>query len=164
MLLQTKKWRKKFDTDSFNICADYVASSCATPDEIAFISGTYKHLTGVTINGIAEGLKVAGCGSVTWILQDEKKEDIEIIIKHVLHIPELPIRLICPQKVENKQDTLVMACIQKSMKLINFLEDSNSLQNIMPSVAFLSIILSTTFPNLRHTTWSFIKMSEKQII
>ena len=52
--------KKKFDTNSFDICADSGASSCATPDEIDFIPGTYKHLTGVTINGIVEGLKVTG--------------------------------------------------------------------------------------------------------
>ena len=38
------------------------------------------------------------------------------------------------------------------------MKDSNSLQNIMLTVAFQSIILSMSFPNLRHTTWSFIKI------
>ena len=42
--------------------------------------GSYKHLTGVKINGIAEGLKVAGCGSVSWIFQDDKKDNIELVI------------------------------------------------------------------------------------
>ena len=60
--------------------------SCATPDEIDFIPDTYKHLTGVIINGISEGLKVAGSGSVSWIFQDDKKDNIEIIIEQVLHI------------------------------------------------------------------------------
>ena len=54
-------WRKtKFDTDSFEICANSGASSCATPDEIDFVPGTYKNFTRVTINGIAEEIKVAG--------------------------------------------------------------------------------------------------------
>ena len=53
-LAPKKHWRrKKFETDSFNICANSGASSCVTPDDIDFIPGTYKHLTDVTINIIA---------------------------------------------------------------------------------------------------------------
>ena len=65
-------------------------------------------------------------------------------------------------KLQNKQDTLLMACMRKSMKLIQFLEDSNSLQNIILTVAFPYIILSTTFLNLSHTTWSIINMAENR--
>ena len=90
---------KKFENDYFDICADSGASSCATPDEIDFIPGNYKNLTGVTINFIAEGLKVSGCGSFSWILQYDKKENIEIIIERVLHILGLPIMLVFPQQV-----------------------------------------------------------------
>ena len=94
-LTPKKDWIKtKFDTDNFKICADSGALSCATPDEIDLILGTYKHLNNVTINGIAEGIKVAGCGSVSWIFQYDKKENIGIIIERVLHIPGLQIRLI----------------------------------------------------------------------
>ena len=71
---------KRFDTDSFEISANSGASSCATADEIYSKLGTYKHLTGVKINGIAEGIKVAGYGSVSWIFQDDKKEYIELIV------------------------------------------------------------------------------------
>ena len=56
-------------------------------------------MTNVTINGIAEGLKVTGCGSLSCIFQYVKKENIEIIIEQVLHIPVLPILLIFPQQV-----------------------------------------------------------------
>ena len=95
-----KHWRKtKFDINSFKIFADSGASSCATSDEFDFIPGTYTDLTGVTINGIAERLKVTGCGSVSWIYQDYKKENIELIIEQVLRIPVFPIWLIFPQQV-----------------------------------------------------------------
>ena len=47
-----------FDTYFFNICANYGASSCATPDEIDIIPDTYKHLTRIAINGITEGHKI----------------------------------------------------------------------------------------------------------
>ena len=77
--------KKKFDTNSLDICAKSGASSFTTPDEIDFITGTYKHLTDVTINGIAEGLKIAGCGSVSWTFQEDKKENIEIIIDREAH-------------------------------------------------------------------------------
>ena len=56
-------------------------------------------MTGVTINDISEGIKVVGCGSVSWIFQDDKKESIEIVIEQVLHVPGLPIRIILPQQV-----------------------------------------------------------------
>ena len=99
-LAPKKHWRKtKFDDNYFEICAGYGASSCVTPDEFDFITGTYKILTGITINVIAEGLKLAGYVSVSWIFQDDKKENIEIIIERVIHIPGLPIRLIFPQQV-----------------------------------------------------------------
>ena len=83
-----------FDTNAFKICADSGAMSCATPDEIYFIPGTYKHFTGITINGIAEELKVSGCRPVIWIFRDDKRENIEIGIEQVLRIPGLPIWLI----------------------------------------------------------------------
>ena len=94
ILLQGKIGEIKFDTDSFNICANSGALSCVTPDEIDFIPGNYKHWTGVTIHGIAKGLKVAVCGSVSQVFQDDKKENIVIIIERVLHI-----RLIFSQQV-----------------------------------------------------------------
>ena len=76
-LAPKKHWRKiKFGTESFNICADSGASSCTTSDEIDFIPDTYIHLISVTINGIAEGFKVAGCGSASCIFQDDKKDHI----------------------------------------------------------------------------------------
>ena len=102
MLLYFSKenWRKTdFDTDSFDICDDSGASSCATPDEIDFIPGTYKHLTDITINGIDEGLKVADSGSVSWIFQYDKRDNIGLIIEQVLHIPGLSIRIIFLQQV-----------------------------------------------------------------
>ena len=98
-MLQRSIEEKKFDTNYFKICADSGASFCATSDEIDSIRGTYTNLTSVTTNGIAEGLKVADCGSVSWILQDDKKDNIEIIIERVLHIPGLPTWLIFPQQV-----------------------------------------------------------------
>ena len=102
-LAPKKHWRKiVFDTNSFNICADSGASYCATPDEIDFIPDTYKHFTGITINRIAEGLKVVGCGFVLWIFQDDKRKSIELIIERVLHIPGLPIWIIIPQQVSKQ--------------------------------------------------------------
>ena len=64
-------------------------------------------MTGVKINGIAEGIKVAGYGSVSWIFQDDKKENIELIIEQVLHILGLPIRLIWSQQVTKQTGPIV---------------------------------------------------------
>ena len=99
-LAPKKNWiYTMFDTKYFQICANSCASSFATRDKIYFIPGTYNYLNGVTINGIAGGIKVAGYVSVSWILQYDKKENIEIIIEQVLHIPGLTIWLIFPQQV-----------------------------------------------------------------
>ena len=57
---KTNQRKTKFETDSFDICANFGASYCAKPDEIDLITGTYKNLTVVSINVISEGLKFAG--------------------------------------------------------------------------------------------------------
>ena len=51
------------------------------------------------MNGIYEGIKVIGCRLVSCIFQDDKKENIEIIIERVLHITGLLVQLIFPQQV-----------------------------------------------------------------
>ena len=56
----------------------------------------------VTTNRIAEGIKVAGCGLVSWIFQDDKRENIELMIEQVIRIPGLPIRLIFPKQAARK--------------------------------------------------------------
>ena len=47
---------------------------------------------------------MASCGSVSWIFQYNNKENIEIIIEQVLHIPGLSIRIICPQQVAKQTE------------------------------------------------------------
>ena len=89
---------------SFDICANSGALYCATPDEIDFIPGTYKHLTGVKINSIAEGIKVAGYKYFSWIFQYYKRENIKLIIEQVLHIPGSPIWLIFPQQISKQTE------------------------------------------------------------
>ena len=98
-MLQINIGEKKFHTNSFKIFDDYGASSYATPEEIDFIPGTYQHLTSVTINSIAEGIKVASCVSVSWISQYDRTENIELTIEQELHITGSPIRIIFPQQV-----------------------------------------------------------------
>ena len=61
--------------------------------------GTYKYLTGITINSISEGFKVLGCGLVSWIFQDYKRENIELIIEQVIYIPGILIQIIFSQHV-----------------------------------------------------------------
>ena len=121
--LAQKKHRREivFDTDSFDICPNSRTSSCATPDEIDFIPGTYKNLTGITINGISEGIKVAGCRYVHWIFKDNKKENIELNIERILHIPGFPIRLISPP-TGSKTNRTYWWCIawRKIWSLLNF--------------------------------------------
>ena len=121
-------------------------------------------MTGVTINGIAEGLKVAGCGSVSWILQDDNKDNIEIIIEQVLHISGLPTQIIWPQQVAEQTGHIVNGLYAEKDEAHLVFGGLKFTKNIMLTVAFPSVILSMEFPNSRHTTWSFIKMVEKQII
>ena len=107
ILLQRNIGENKFWYQSFHICANFGAWYCATPDKIYCIPDTYKYLTGLTINGISERIKAAGCGSFSWIFQDDKKENIEIIIEQVFHIPGLPIRIIFPQQVGEQSVKIV---------------------------------------------------------
>ena len=53
-----------FDTDSFSIIIDSGASSTAIPHKSDFITDSSKPLQGITIHGIALGLKASGVGSV----------------------------------------------------------------------------------------------------
>ena len=80
-LTQKKNRRKtKFESDSFKICANSGASYCATPDEIYFIPGTYKHLTGVKISGISKGIKVAGCRPGSWIFKMTRRRILKWLL------------------------------------------------------------------------------------
>ena len=101
---------KKLDTDSFEICADYGASSCAAPNEIDFIPGTYKFLTGVTINVIAEGIKVTGCGSVSWILMITRRRILNLLLNKFSIFQACQFGSFSCNKLQNKLDTLLMDC------------------------------------------------------
>ena len=162
-LAPNKHCRKiNFDTDSFEICANYGASSCTTPDGIYFIPGTYKHLTGVKISGIDEGLKVAGCRSVSWIIQDYKKKNIELIIERVLQVPGFPIWLIYLQQVAKQTENIGNGLHAEKDEAHSVFGGLKFTKNRTLTVTFPYIILSMEFPNLRHKIWNFITMSKNR--
>ena len=89
--------RVTFDTDSFPIVIDSGASSSATPFKTDYIAGTYKILDGVVISGIASGLEAKGIGSVIYKIKDDNGIPIDLQIDKVLHLENLPTRILSPQ-------------------------------------------------------------------
>ena len=67
-----------------------------------FIPGTYNKHSDVSINGISSGLKVDGYGTAQYVVHDDDGTPIDLEIDKVLHIPDLPIRLLSPQQVANQ--------------------------------------------------------------
>ena len=102
MAYQAPRRRHKnvhFDSDSFDICVDTGASSTCTSSRDDFVPGSYVNLEGATINGIASGLTVAGYGTVRWVFHDDNHQPIDVEIDKVLHIPDVPTRLLSPQQL-----------------------------------------------------------------
>ena len=85
-----------FDTDSFLIVIDSSASSFATSFKTDYIARTCKELEGVVISGIASGLEAKGIGSVLYKIKDNDGIPIHLQVDKVLHLENLPTRIISP--------------------------------------------------------------------
>ena len=113
-----------FDTDSVPAIFDSGASLTATPHRKDFIDGTYKELTGVTISGIASGLKASGIGSINLNFKDDDENPITLQIDRVLHLKQLPIMLVSPQQVLRQHRSIDSSFIlndkSSSLKLDGF--------------------------------------------
>ena len=96
-----RRWHKNihFDSDSFDICVDTGASSTYTSSRNDFFPGSYVNLEGETVNSIASGLTVAGYGTIQWVFHDDNHHSINVEIDKVLHIPDVPTRLLSPQQL-----------------------------------------------------------------
>ena len=88
-----------FDSDAYDICVDTGALSTCTPSKDDYIDGSYVPLTGATINGIASRLNVVGYGTICWVITDDNGDPIHVEIDRVLHIPDVPTRLLSPQQL-----------------------------------------------------------------
>ena len=77
---------------------DFDASSTSTNDKDDFIPGYFKEVKGVNISGIASGLMVIGNGSISWKFCTNKGEKIDLTVDKVWHVPDLPTKLLSPQK------------------------------------------------------------------
>jgi len=88
-----------FDTDSFSAISDCGASSSATPFLEDYVPGTYKPLKGITISGITSGLSASGIGTVIYKIKDDNGELFDLQIDKVLHLKQLPTRLVSPQQI-----------------------------------------------------------------
>ena len=75
-----------FDIDSFPIIVDSGTLSTATPHKLDFIPDSYKHLYGETNSSIASGLNTSGIGSVIYKIKDDKSNQIDLQIDHVLYL------------------------------------------------------------------------------
>lgn len=88
-----------FNTDSFSAISDCGASSSATPFLEDYVPGTYKPLKGITISGIALGLSASGIGTIIYKIKDDNGELFDLQIDKVLHLKQLPTRLVSPQQI-----------------------------------------------------------------
>ena len=91
--------RVTFDTNSFPIVIDSGASSSAAPFKTDYIARTYKVLDRVVISGIASGLEAKGIGSVIYKIKDDDGIPIDLQIDKVLHLENLPTRILSPQQL-----------------------------------------------------------------
>ena len=89
----------RFDTDSFGLALDCVASSTATPFASDHVKGTCKKLSGITMSGIASGLPVEGIGSVMCKIIDDSENPLDLQTDNVLHLKDLPTRLVSPKRL-----------------------------------------------------------------
>ena len=97
---------ESFDADSKAKIVDSGASSCATSDRSLFIEGTCKPLKGVTISGIASGLKASGIGSIKLNIIDDNDKAMELQIDRALHLKDLPHTLLSPQQILKQHRSL----------------------------------------------------------
>ena len=88
-----------FDLNSFLVVFDSSTSSTSTSNRTDFVKGSFVPLSEVTISDIVLELEVKGYGTVSWNFYTQKGEVLTINIKKVLHIPNIPTRLISPQQI-----------------------------------------------------------------
>jgi len=79
------------------ICIDTGASSCISNDRRDFI--TYHPVTDQIISGISSGLKIEGRGTLRWLIRDDLGNDVILHVSDALHVPNVPLCLLCPQQV-----------------------------------------------------------------
>ncbi len=77
------------------ICIDTGASACISNDRNDFIS--YFPVTDQVISGISSGLSVAGRGTLHWNIRDNDGNNIFLHVSDALHVPNVPICLLCLQ-------------------------------------------------------------------
>ena len=90
----------QFDTDSYRIGIDTVASGCMSPDRDHFI--TYKASERQECKGIAAGLKIKGRGTLKFRIDDDNGITHTINVPNYVHIPDLPMVLVSPQHWSNQ--------------------------------------------------------------
>ena len=86
-----------YEPGSKAICINTGASACISNYKNDFIS--YSPVTDQVISGISSGLSVAGCGTLCWNIRDDDGNNIILHISDALHVPNIPICLLCPQQV-----------------------------------------------------------------
>ena len=111
MLSQVNSPLVTFDANSFALICNSGALSTATSHLLDFIPNTYRKLSGVTISGIASGLKAAGIGSVLCKYKSNSGQLIDLQIDRVLHLPSLPCRLLSPEQILKQHFQLEMVSI-----------------------------------------------------
>ena len=87
--------RARFDTDSFRMGIDTMASACMSYSQEHFLD--LREETGVEVKGIAAGLALQGRGTLQFNIDDDNGKMHTITIPDSGYIPQLPLVLVSPQ-------------------------------------------------------------------
>ena len=86
----------RFDTDSFRISVDSCASRCMAC-EAAYFEDLKPTKTKRKVNGISQGLEIAGTGTFIFDIQDDEGKVHTIRVPNSLYVPDLKVCLLSPQ-------------------------------------------------------------------
>ena len=76
------------------------------------------------MSGIASGLTVLGCGSVSWRFYANKGETIDVTIDKAYHVPELPTKSLSPQQACQQHGQGTQFLINKSNETLSMHSDT----------------------------------------
>jgi hypothetical protein len=95
-----KKGKAVFGPGGEYVCVDTGVSSTIWKIIKDFIS--LEKIDNLMINGIASGLKVEGVGVLKFTIMDTEENNLDVVIRDALYVPNAPMCLLCPQQLSLK--------------------------------------------------------------
>jgi hypothetical protein len=109
---------------SQTICVDTGASACISDHKHDFV--TLDTYGSAFIEGIGSGLKIAGTGTLRWILLDDDGQEITLFVRDILYMPAVPMCLLCPKQIAQQtrktNDGFLVAGPQGTLIIDGFIE------------------------------------------